>query len=147
MELENIVANTVYLKVTNLSELLKALAAKLYEVPKLMTVNWRIEIVLQAREGGPDNSKGRSKKWRKLLTFPHISVCAHLADTLPGNSGSEGESGDGDNGYNYIVDQQPLGAKLFKQFCLNHKKGMYKYMSTWKTVLVLSHLTSSNRYK
>ena len=58
------------------------------------------------------------------MTFPHISVCAHLADTLPGNSGSEGESGDGDNGYNYIVDQQPLGAKLFKQFCLNHKKGM-----------------------
>ena len=89
-----------------------------------MTVNWIIEIALQAREGGPDNSKGRSKKWRKLLTFPHISVCAHLADTLPGNSGSEGESGDGDNGYNYIVDQQPLGAKLFKQFCLNHKKGM-----------------------
>ena len=40
MELENIVANTVYLK---------------------------------AREGGPDNSKGRSKKWRKLMTFPHIS--------------------------------------------------------------------------
>ena len=79
---------------------------------------------MQAREGGPDNSKGRSKKWRKLLTFPHISVCAHLADTLPGNSGSEGESGDGDNGYNFIVDQQPLGAKLFKQFCLNHKKGM-----------------------
>ena len=124
MELENIVANTVYLKVTNLSSHLKAIVAKLYEVPKLMTVNWIIEIALQAREGGPDNSKGRSKKWRKLLTFPHISVCAHLADTLPGNSGSEGESGDGDNGYNYIVDQQPLGAKLFKQFCLNHKKGM-----------------------
>ena len=84
---------------------------------------------MQAREGGPDNSKGRSKKWRKLLTFPHISVCAHLADTLPGNSGSEGESGDGDNGYNYIVDQQPLGAKLFKQFCLNHKKGMNNTLS------------------
>ncbi len=45
MELENIVANTVYLK---------------------------------AREGGPDNSKGRSKKWRKLMTFPHISTCIHL---------------------------------------------------------------------
>ena len=50
MELENIVANTVYLK---------------------------------AREGGPDNSKGRSKKWRKLLTFPHISDCEDVERSLP----------------------------------------------------------------
>jgi G protein-coupled receptor kinase len=45
MELENIVANTVYIK---------------------------------AKEGGPDNSKGRSKKWRKLLAFPHISTCLDI---------------------------------------------------------------------
>ena len=45
MELENIVANTVYIK---------------------------------AKEGGPENSKGRSKKWRKLLAFPHISQCADI---------------------------------------------------------------------
>ena len=45
MELENIVANTVYIK---------------------------------AKEGGPDNSKGRSKKWRKLLAFPHISQCMDI---------------------------------------------------------------------
>ena len=45
MELENIVANTVYIK---------------------------------AKEGGPDNSKGRSKKWRKLLAFPHISQCTDI---------------------------------------------------------------------
>ena len=89
----------------------------------------KIEIYIkQAREGGPDNSKGRSKKWRKLLTFPHISVCAHLAETLPGNSGSDGESGNGEHGYNFIVDQQPLGAKLFKQFCLQHKKGTFFYI-------------------
>ena len=64
MELENIVANTVYLK---------------------------------AREGGPDNSKGRSKKWRKLMNFPHISQCVHLQDSLPSKT------------YDYIIDQQPLG--------------------------------------
>ena len=82
MELENIVANTVYLK---------------------------------AREGGPDSSKGRSKKWRKLLNFPHISQCLHLADSLPATN------------YHFIVDQQPLGARLFRQFCVNHRKEYYHY--------------------
>ena len=54
MELENIVANTVYIK---------------------------------AKEGGPDNSKGRSKKWRKLLAFPHISQCMDIqVGVQPGNT-------------------------------------------------------------
>ena len=69
MELENIVANTVYLK---------------------------------AREGGPDNSKGRSKKWRKLMSFPHISQCIEIKDHLSSQT------------YDYIIDQQPLGARLFR---------------------------------
>lgn len=76
MELENIVANTVYIK---------------------------------AKEGGPDNSKGRSKKWRKLLAFPHISQCTDIQESLPSQS------------YDYIVDQQPIAAKLFRQFCAKHK--------------------------
>ena len=62
------------------------------------------------------------------MTFPHISVCAHLAETLPGNSGNDENLGKGDNGYNFIVDQQPLGAKLFKQFCLSHKKGNFSLL-------------------
>ena len=82
MELENIVANTVYLK---------------------------------AREGGPDNSKGRSKKWRKLMAFPHISQCSEIESKLPSVD------------YDFIVDQQPLGSKLFRQFCLRHKKEYYHY--------------------
>lgn len=82
MELENIVANTVYLK---------------------------------AREGGPDNSKGRSKKWRKLLAFPHISTCLPLKESLSSIS------------YDYIVDHQPLGQRLFRQFCLKHNKEYYHY--------------------
>jgi len=82
MELENIVANTVYLK---------------------------------AREGGPDSSKGRSKKWRKLLNFPHISQCQHLADTLPSTD------------YAFIVDQQPLGSRLFRAFCERNRKEYYVY--------------------
>lgn len=82
MELENIVANTVYLK---------------------------------AREGGPEGSKGRSKKWKKLLTFPHVSECIHLSTTLKSDS------------YDYIVDQQPIGQLLFRQFCVNSKKPYHHY--------------------
>jgi len=82
MELENIVANTVYLK---------------------------------AREGGPEGSKGRSKKWKKLLTFPHISECIHLQTTLKSDN------------YDYIVDQQPIGSALFRQFCIASKKPYHHY--------------------
>jgi len=80
--LENIVANTVYLK---------------------------------AREGGPEGSKGRSKKWKKLLTFPHISECIHLQTTLKSDN------------YDYIVDQQPIGSALFRQFCVVSKKPYHHY--------------------
>ncbi|CAG9862363.1 unnamed protein product [Phyllotreta striolata] len=71
MELENIVANTVYLK---------------------------------AREGGSDSNKGKSKKWRKILQFPHISQCIDLINKI-------------DVRYEYVVEQQPIGKLLFDQFC------------------------------
>uniref|UniRef100_A0AAR5QEV9 G protein-coupled receptor kinase n=1 Tax=Dendroctonus ponderosae TaxID=77166 RepID=A0AAR5QEV9_DENPD len=71
MELENIVANTVYLK---------------------------------AREGGSDNNKGKSKKWKKILQFPHISQCLELVSKI-------------DVKYEYVVEQQPIGKTLFGQWC------------------------------
>jgi len=80
--LENIVANTVYLK---------------------------------AREGGPEGSKGRSKKWKKLLTFPHISECLDLATTLKSDS------------FSYIVDEQPIGQALFREFCDRSRKPYHHY--------------------
>lgn len=81
MELENIVANTVYLK---------------------------------AREGGGDSNKGKSKKWRKILQFPHISQCIGLKDKL-------------DIRYGYVVDQQPIGRLLFRQFCQDKKPAYHRY--------------------
>ncbi|XP_034112882.1 G protein-coupled receptor kinase 2 [Drosophila albomicans] len=83
MELENIVANTVYLK---------------------------------AREGGSDSNKGKSKKWRKILQFPHISQCIHLKDKL-------------DISYGYVIDQQPIGRELFRQFCENKRPVYFRYIS------------------
>ncbi|KAK3889974.1 hypothetical protein Pcinc_006052 [Petrolisthes cinctipes] len=81
MELENIVANTVYLK---------------------------------AREGGSDSNKGKSKKWRRLLQFPHISQCLDLKSKI-------------DVRYSYVVDQQPIGRLLFRQFCEVVKPVYHKY--------------------
>lgn len=71
MELENIVANTVYLK---------------------------------AREGGGGKRKGKSKKWKQILKFPHISQCMDLKNKISCT-------------YKYIVTQQPIGRLLYRNFC------------------------------
>ncbi|XP_073971112.1 G protein-coupled receptor kinase 2 isoform X2 [Rhodnius prolixus] len=81
MELENIVANTVYLK---------------------------------AREGGADSNKGKSKKWKKILQFPHVSQCLHLKNKI-------------DIKYSYVVDQQPIGRLLFRQFCEVERPEYHRY--------------------
>ncbi|XP_033632933.1 G protein-coupled receptor kinase 5-like isoform X1 [Asterias rubens] len=78
MELENIVANTVYLK---------------------------------AREGGGGKRKGRSKKWKQILKFPHISLCQDLRETI-------------DRNFNSICEEQPIGCALFRNFC--HKNEYYQ---------------------
>uniref|UniRef100_A0A1B6C906 G protein-coupled receptor kinase n=1 Tax=Clastoptera arizonana TaxID=38151 RepID=A0A1B6C906_9HEMI len=81
MELENIVANTVYLK---------------------------------AREGGADSNKGKSKKWKKILQFPHISQCIDQKNKI-------------DVRYAYVVDQQPIGRLLFRQFCEEARPEYHRY--------------------
>ncbi|CAI4223954.1 unnamed protein product [Auanema sp. JU1783] len=70
MEIENIVANTVYIK---------------------------------ARESG-GQKKGKSKKWKTFLQFPHYSDCLALKGAI-------------DITYAYIVERQPIGRVLFEQFC------------------------------
>lgn len=32
--------------------------------------------------GGSDSNKGKSKKWRKILQFPHISQCINLKSQI-----------------------------------------------------------------
>uniref|UniRef100_H2ZP99 G protein-coupled receptor kinase n=1 Tax=Ciona savignyi TaxID=51511 RepID=H2ZP99_CIOSA len=71
MELENIVANTVYLK---------------------------------AREGGGGKRKGKSKKWREMMKFPHISLTEDLRRTI-------------ERDYTSICEEQPIGQRLFRLFC------------------------------
>ncbi|KAK0397141.1 hypothetical protein QR680_002003 [Steinernema hermaphroditum] len=70
MEIENIVANTVYIK---------------------------------ARESG-GQKKGKSKKWKNYLQFPHYTECLSLRSDI-------------DVSYGYVIEKQPIGRLLFQQFC------------------------------
>lgn len=38
--------------------------------------------------GGGGNRKGKSKKWRQMLQFPHISLCEDLRQALGEQQGS-----------------------------------------------------------
>ncbi|CAL2049221.1 unnamed protein product [Caenorhabditis brenneri] len=70
MEIENIVANTVYIK---------------------------------ARESG-GQKKGKSKKWKNYLQFPHYTECLHLKPDV-------------DDHYAFIIEKQPIGKLLFHEYC------------------------------
>ncbi|XP_053155649.1 G protein-coupled receptor kinase 6 isoform X2 [Hemicordylus capensis] len=69
-------------------------------------------VLLKAREGGGGNRKGKSKKWRQMLQFPHVSQCEDLRRIL-------------ERDYYSLCEKQPIGRLLFRQFCetrpeLNH---------------------------
>nr|XP_023494212.1 G protein-coupled receptor kinase 5 isoform X2 [Equus caballus] len=56
------------------------------------------------REGGGGKRKGKSKKWKEILKFPHISQCEDLRRTI-------------ERDYCSLCDKQPIGRLLFRQFC------------------------------
>ncbi|XP_015196178.1 G protein-coupled receptor kinase 5-like [Lepisosteus oculatus] len=66
-------------------------------------------VLLKAREGGGGKRKGRSKKWREILRFPHISQCGELRNSI-------------ERDYFSLCDRQPIGRLLFRQFCETHLK-------------------------
>ncbi|XP_072487279.1 G protein-coupled receptor kinase 6 isoform X5 [Notamacropus eugenii] len=61
-------------------------------------------VLLKAREGGGGNRKGKSKKWRQMLQFPHISLCEDLRQSV-------------ERDYHSLCEKQPIGHLLFRQFC------------------------------
>ncbi|CAB1316480.1 unnamed protein product [Coregonus sp. 'balchen'] len=61
-------------------------------------------VLLKAREGGGGNRKGKSKKWKQMLQFPHISLCEELRQTT-------------EKDYIGLCERQPIGRTLFRQFC------------------------------
>uniref|UniRef100_A0A3Q2ZJR5 G protein-coupled receptor kinase n=1 Tax=Kryptolebias marmoratus TaxID=37003 RepID=A0A3Q2ZJR5_KRYMA len=48
--------------------------------------------------------KGRSKKWKEILRFPHISQCVNMGKTI-------------ERDYASICEKQPIGRLLFRQYC------------------------------
>ncbi|KAK6317197.1 hypothetical protein J4Q44_G00125970 [Coregonus suidteri] len=63
-------------------------------------------VLLKAREGGGGNRKGKSKKWKQMLQFPHISLCEELRQTT-------------EKRLHRPLWRQPIGRTLFRQFCEN----------------------------
>ncbi|KAK9400820.1 G protein-coupled receptor kinase 5 [Crotalus adamanteus] len=62
---------------------------------------------LPARTRGGGKRKGKSKKWKEILKFPHISQCEDLRRTI-------------ERDYYSLCDKQPIGRLLFRQFCETH---------------------------
>nr|XP_031538685.1 G protein-coupled receptor kinase 5 [Vicugna pacos] len=71
-------------------------------------------VLLKAREGGGGKRKGKSKKWKEILKFPHISQCEDLRRTI-------------DRDYCSLCDKQPIGRLLFRQFC-ETRPGLESYI-------------------
>ncbi|XP_008292305.1 G protein-coupled receptor kinase 6 [Stegastes partitus] len=61
-------------------------------------------VLLKAREGGGGNRKGKSKKWKQMLQFPHVSLCEELRQST-------------EKDYSSLCERQPIGRLLFRQFC------------------------------
>ena len=62
---------------------------------------------IEACRAGPEKLRRKNKKWRKMLDFPQITTCFQLSE--------EPKLKD----YNYVTTCQPIGAKLFHQFCIS----------------------------
>ncbi|KAI5099707.1 G protein-coupled receptor kinase 5-like isoform X2 [Silurus meridionalis] len=60
--------------------------------------------LIKAREGGGGKHKGRSRRWRELLQFPHINECAELESTI-------------ERDYYSLCVEQPIGKALFQLYC------------------------------
>uniref|UniRef100_A0A8D0G9G4 G protein-coupled receptor kinase n=1 Tax=Sphenodon punctatus TaxID=8508 RepID=A0A8D0G9G4_SPHPU len=63
-----------------------------------------ISTFLPSSAGGGGKRKGKSKKWKEILKFPHISQCEDLRRTI-------------EREYHSLCDKQPIGRLLFRQFC------------------------------
>lgn len=91
--------------------------------------------------GGTDSNKGKSKKWKKILQFPHISQCVDFKPLIGKLLDSKVEKLSKpkyiiiilkiihvlDMKYSYVIDQQPIGRLLFLQFCEEERQEFHRY--------------------
>uniref|UniRef100_A0A158R557 G protein-coupled receptor kinase n=1 Tax=Syphacia muris TaxID=451379 RepID=A0A158R557_9BILA len=76
------------------------------------------------RTDGGGQKKGKSKKWKNYLQFPHFTECMYLLPEI-------------DVSYGYVVEKQPIGKLLFAQFCSTN----VQYAQAW------SFLTKIQEYE
>ncbi|XP_072514440.1 G protein-coupled receptor kinase 5 [Salminus brasiliensis] len=60
--------------------------------------------LIRAREGCGGKHKGRSRRWRELLRFPHINQCTELENSI-------------ERDYYSLCVKQPIGKVLFNLYC------------------------------
>ncbi|XP_056323335.1 G protein-coupled receptor kinase 5 [Danio aesculapii] len=60
--------------------------------------------LLKARDAGNAYRKGRSRKWKEILRFPHINECKELENSI-------------ERDYYSLCVNQPIGKQLFMLFC------------------------------
>ncbi|XP_051973564.1 G protein-coupled receptor kinase 5 isoform X2 [Xyrauchen texanus] len=69
--------------------------------------------LIKAREvGNIGNRKGRSRKWKEFLRFPHINECTQLEKSI-------------ERDYNSLCVKQPIGKQLFRMFCATRSDLQY----------------------
>lgn len=61
-------------------------------------------IVIEARFREKKGDRGRSRKWKEMLKLPPVAHCLCLKDEI-------------DHSYEYLVEEQPIGCRLFYMFC------------------------------
>ncbi|VDN57042.1 unnamed protein product [Dracunculus medinensis] len=71
--------------------------------------------------------KGKSKKWKIYLQFPHYTECTYLRSEI-------------DVTYNYVVEKQPIGKLLFEQYC----NTVEKYSKVWSLLLKIEDYETSD---
>ncbi|XP_075705676.1 G protein-coupled receptor kinase 5-like [Rhinoderma darwinii] len=74
-------------------------------------------VLLKAREGGGGKRKGKSKKWKEILKFPHISQCEELRRSSEPTEHVDVSDCDSITDYYNLCEKQPIGRLLFRQFC------------------------------
>ncbi|VDD96224.1 unnamed protein product [Enterobius vermicularis] len=76
---------------------------------------------------GGGQKKGKSKKWKNYLQFPHFTECLYLRSEI-------------DVSYGYIVEKQPIGKLLFQQFCDTNTQ----YAQAWSFLLKIEEYEMSD---
>uniref|UniRef100_A0A8C2YWC3 G protein-coupled receptor kinase n=1 Tax=Cyclopterus lumpus TaxID=8103 RepID=A0A8C2YWC3_CYCLU len=75
----------------------------------LTTFSFLYLLFFSVATGGGGKRKGRSKKWKEILRFPHISQCTEQGNDI-------------ERDYVSICEKQPIGRLLFRLYCETRPK-------------------------